>query len=419
MSNSSKKSQYVFYSGEISLKPDTAHEIHDVLCANAAANLGYSSVLAYPDKFNNSFNPLLLLYPYRPRRPNPEFIEFYDIDEKLKVAPLPMPWPIDQVGSKFTNSSTLVSKYYLPIHILPYTKVVHTRDWNFAKAAVKNQIVTIYERHYYQDKKFELEIVHNPYFKIAITQSEPIRESLIESGMPPEKVVWLHNGFNHSFLLRQPEEAQAWRQELLKEQRKYLVVYSGALYPFKGIDVLIDAAKELPQIQFVITGGTESQVQDYQQIAKNKNIENVKFLGWILPRERLVSLFQAADLLAHPHCSGQSANFTNPVKFFQYMASGTPIVATEIPPLMEFKQSPLVAVWSEPDNPYKFAEAIQHALEAYPRKSEGYAASIDFAHQFSWENRITKILSFLEYSMRPPLSGDGEILSEKLQIINT
>ncbi|MHC5830985.1 MAG: glycosyl transferase family 1, partial [Nostoc sp.] len=91
-------------------------------------------------------NLLSLIYPYQPKRPGREFIEFYDVQEKLKIAALPMPWPIDQIGGKFTNSSTVVTKYYLPVHILPNTKVVHTRDWNFVKAAVKNKIPTIYER---------------------------------------------------------------------------------------------------------------------------------------------------------------------------------------------------------------------------------------------------------------------------------
>ncbi len=403
MINFSKKNQYIFYTRELSLQPDTAHEIHDVLCANAAANLGYSSVLMYPDKKKSFANLLSLIYLEKPKKPDREFIEFYDVQEKLKIAALPMPWPIDQIGGKFTNSSTVVTKYFLPVHIRPNSKVVHTRDWNFVKAAVKNKIPTIYERHYFQDQKYEPEIVYSSYFKIAITQSEPIRQSLIEYGMPPEKVVWLHNGFNQSFSIRQPKEAEIWRQELLMNGRKHLVVYSGALYPFKGVDLLIDSAEELPEIQFVITGGTEAQVQAYQQLARDKNIENVEFLGWILPRERLVSLFQAADILVHPHCAGKSADFTNPVKFFQYMAAGTPIVATEIPPLIEFKASPLIASWCTPDDPHKLAQSILHTLETYPRKMEGYAASIDFAQQFSWENRITKILSYIEEAQRPPI----------------
>jgi glycosyltransferase involved in cell wall biosynthesis len=395
---------YICFSRNLSFKPDSAHEIHDVLCANAAANLGYSAVLVYLESETSFPNPFSLLHPFAPRQPDRNFVEFYNVQSGLKVAPLPKPWPSDRVNGKFTSSSTLVSKYYFPVHIRPQTKIVHTRDWNFVKEAVKAKIPVIYERHYYQDKPFEPEVVNNPYFQIAVTQSELIRQSLIEYGMPPEKVVWLHNGYERAFLDRQPEAAEIWRQELLG-QRQHLVVYSGALHRFKGIDVLIDAAKELPDIQFAITGGTEEQVQFYQQQAREKQVENVKFLGWILPRERLVSLFQAADVLAHPHCAGEAANFTNPVKFFQYMAAGTPIVATEIPPLMEFKASPLISAWCEPDNPISFAHSIQQALDKYPRKLAGYEESIAYARQFSWENRTEKILSFVEASMRPEKVG--------------
>lgn len=48
------------------------------------------------------------------------------------------------------------------------------------------------------------------------------------------------------------------------------------------------------------------------------------------------------------------------------------------------------------NNPPKLAQSIQHTLEAAPKKIDNYAASIDFAQQFYWENRITKIFSYLE-----------------------
>ncbi|MBO3461928.1 glycosyltransferase [Aetokthonos hydrillicola Thurmond2011] len=397
------KDKYIYYTDRITLQPDTAHEIHDVLCANAAANLGYSSVLVYPDKGNNALNPVRWFFPFQPRQPDAEFKEFYNAQKKLKVAPLPMPWPIDRIQGKLTNSSTIATKYYLPLHLRRHTKVVHTRDWNFVKASIKHQIPVIYERHYFQELLFEPEIVNSPFFQIAITQSEPVRQSLIKCGMPSEKVVWIYNGFEQSFLVRQPEAAQQWRKELLTEKYKHLIVYSGALYPFKGIDLLIDVAKQLPEILFAVTGGKDSQVQAYQQLAKDNQVENIKFLGWILPRERLVSLLQAADILAHPHLSGTAADITNPVKFFQYMAAGAPIAVTEIPPLMVFKDSPLIAGWCEPDNPYKFAECIEYVLKTYPRKTEGYTESINFARQFSWEERTKKIISYLDVSFRPPI----------------
>ncbi len=355
----------------------------------------------YPDRAFGKFNPIAWAAPFKLQAPDQRFTEFYDTQDHLKLAPLPMPWLSDRSSNKFTNSSTIICKYYLPVHFSPKIKLVHTRNWNFAKAAVKNEIPVIYEAHYYQETPFEKEIVSSPWFQVAITQSALTQENLVQCGMPSEKAVALHNGFERSFLIRQPQEAETWRRELLKDGRNQLVVYSGALYKFKGVDLLIEVAKELPEIQFVVTGGTEPQVDAYRELSRQKGVRNITFLGWILPRQRLVSLFQAADVLAHPHCSGKEADFTNPVKFFQYIASGTPIVATVIAPLLEFKLSHLAMNWCEPDDPIQFSDCLQSALKQYPRKIEGYAKNIEFGKQFSWENRIQKILSYVDERLRP------------------
>lgn len=390
---------YIFFTRNV-LPQAQAHLVQVAHSANAAANLGYPTILIYLRQQQESLNPLELFSPFRPKPPEEKLAKFYNLQEKLKVAALPMPWPIDRIGGKLTNSSTVISKYYFPLYILPHTKIVHTRDWNFVKAAIKNGVPAIYEHHHHEQKQFEPEIVRHPLFQIAVTVADTVLESMIESGMPKEKAIKLHNGFNQIFLLRQPEAALAWRKQLLANGRQHLVVYSGALSKFKGVDLLIDVAKQLPEIQFAIAGGNESQVQSYQHLAREKQTENVTFLGY-LPQNELASLLQAADILAHPHCAGKEASFTSPLKLFDYMASGTPIVATEILPLMEFKTSKAVAAWCEPDNPIQFAQCLQQVLQTHPRKIEGYADNMDFVQQFSCENRISKILSYVEESKRP------------------
>ncbi len=393
-----KPRNYLFYTHKLSFKPDTAHEIHDVLCANAAANLGYPTLFAYPERRHLRRNPIAFLNPVQPRKPSQELIDFYNIDSDLKVAQLPLPWFNDR-GDKWTSSSTTVCKYYFPVHMLGQTQIVHTQSWNFVQAAIEHNIPVIYETHYFQKQDFDPNIVQNPLFQVAITQSELTRTSLIDHGMPPEKAVAMHNGFEQAFLNRVPEEAADWRRELLQDGRQELVVYSGALYGFKGIDVLIDAAAALPQVQFVLTGGTAEQVAHYRAIAAP--LKNVTFLGWVNPRQKLISLMQAADVLAHPHRSGKEADFTNPVKFFQYIASGTPIVATEIGPLKEFQRPELAMVWCPPDDPKALAEALQKSLYQYPRSVEGYDVNIEFSHQFSWEKRIDRILDLVAPEYRP------------------
>lgn len=374
--------------------------------ANGAANLGYSAVLAYPAGFNG-LGRNGWIQPFRPRLPTDDLIKHYSLQERLKVAPLPMPWSISQrLPHKWTHPSTIVCKYYLPIHMRPVTQIVHTRDWNFVKAAVRCGIPAIYEHDHYAEKPFEPEIVHHPLFQLAVTVADPVQQNMIEYGMPPEKVVKLHNGFNRLFLAKHPYQAEAWRQMLLgntPEKQQHLAVYSGALYPFKGVDLLMDVAKHLPQVQFVFAGGDPTQVAAYQTLAQEKQVGNTQFLGH-LPHEKLASLLQAADVLVHPHCMGEAATFTSPMKFFDYMASGTPIVATEIPPLMEFKASGVVAGWCKPDQPIQLAACIRHVLETHPRRAEGYTKSVEFVQRFSWENRIATVLKYVEDTFKPVLA---------------
>jgi len=389
---------YIFFTRNTLPQPQ-AHLVQVANSANAAANLGYPTVLVCLQTGLKTLNPVKWSDPFRPQKLEKKLVKFYNLDDKLKVAPLPMFWPNDSLRGKLSYSH-IVCQYYFPRYILPHTQIVQTRNWNFAKAAIRHGVPAIYEHNHHEDKQFEPEIVNNPLLLVAVTVVDTVRESMIQNGMPPEKVITLHSGFNQSFMLRYPEAAKEWRKKLMPDQRKQLVVYAGGLYRFKGVDLLIDVAKILPKIQFIFAGGDRSQVQFYKQLARQKNIKNVTFLGYIL-HDRLQSLLQAADVLAHPHCSGNAATFTSPLKLFEYMASGTPIVATEIISLMEFKSSGAIAGWCEPDNPAQFAQCLQQVLNNYPRKVEGYTDNLDFVSQFSWENRIDKIMSHVEEKMRP------------------
>jgi hypothetical protein len=71
---------------------------------------------------------------------------------------------------------------------------------------------------------------------------------------------------------------------------------------------------------------------------------------------------------------------------------------------MEFKSANIKSGWCEPDQPHLFAQCLEQVLEKYPRQLEGYTENIEFARQFSWENRISKILAHVPEPMRPSLA---------------
>ena len=393
---------YVFFIDEALPQP-MAHLVQVVQCANAAANLGYPTLLVHIKQGNAARNPLDWFYPFRPQFPSPELVSYYNIDNNnLKVLSLALPWPIGHITPQkaWSTPSSWLCKYYLPIHLKRHTQLVHTRNWNFAQAAIRLGIPTIYEQHHLEKKQYPSDIVQHPLLQTAVTVVDSVRQDMVKNGMPSDKVVTLHNGYNRLFMERQPQKAEAWRSRLLNDTHERLVVYSGALYPFKGIDLLLDIAKDFPHVKFAFAGGPDDQRQHYEQMVGDRNLTNVSFLGFIT-QTQLASLLQAADVLAHPHLTGKAASFTSPLKFFDYMASGTPIIASEISSMTEFKDSDVVAAWCPPDDPQAFAHCLTKVLAEYPRKADGYTESVEYIRQFSWENRMTKILNRVDRTFRP------------------
>lgn len=393
------KKHYIFFINDYLPKPG-AHLVQIAHLANAAANLGYSSVLVYLRKAEQTLNPLDWIYPFRPKKPDEQLAQFFNFQENIKIVSLPVPF--EKSKNKWTNSNTLACKYYFPFHILPHTQIVHTRNWNFVKAAVKHGIPAIYERDHYEKKQYEPEIVNNPLFQLAVTVADTVKEDMMKNGIPSEKIIKLHNGFNQLFFVRQPEKAAEWRKQLLTNERQHLVVYSGELHKFKGIDLLIEVAQQLPTVQFALAGGPESKLIAYQQLVRQHQLTNMTFLGY-LPHNQLASLLQAADVLVYPHTNGEAATFTSPMKLFDYIAAGVPIIANAIPPLQEFKSQNVVTYWCEPDNPQQFIQGIKHILGKYPRLEQNYINSIDIIQQYSWENRISNIMSNIDESFRPQI----------------
>ena len=397
--------QYYAFFIRDSLPQPGAHLVQMVQCANAAANLGYPTLLIYVKTGPEAFNPLDWIHPFRPQPPSPHLKTYYSLgDNSLQVLPLALPWPIDQIQPprRWSNASTWVCKYYLPWHLMRHIRLVHTRDWNFAQVAIQHSIPAIYERDHLETKTYPAAIAQHPLLQTAVTVVDSVGQDMAKNGIPADKIVTLHNGYNRLFAKRQPEQAAAWRSQLLTHPQHRLVVYSGALYPFKGVDLLLAIAKDFPTVHFAFAGGPEEQRRHYEDVVRDRMLTNVSFLGFIA-QEKLASLLQAADVLAHPHLKGHAATFTSPMKFFDYMASGTPIIASDIPTMAEFKSAGIVAAWCQPNDPHSFAHSLRQVLNTDAQTFVNTAGRKAFMHQFSWEHRITQVLNRVAPHFRPQI----------------
>jgi glycosyltransferase involved in cell wall biosynthesis len=205
-------------------------------------------------------------------------------------------------------------------------------------------------------------------------------------GVAPEKLIVERNGVDIERF--GSLERTAARRALSLPQEARLVVYTGHLYSWKGADVLARAARHVPEAQFYFVGGTKADVALYT--GEFGSDPNVRFLGH-RPHEEMPLWQAAADVLALPNTAKEeiSARYTSPMKLFEYLASGRPIVATDLASIREVLPEE-AGLYVAPDDPEAMAAGIRRALseDGVKRGAAGRLA----AQEHSWEKRASRIM---------------------------
>ncbi len=114
------------------------------------------------------------------------------------------------------------------------------------------------------------------------------------------------------------------------------------------------------------------------------------------PHDEIPLWLRAADVLILPNTANEdiSKYYTSPMKLFEYMASGTPIVASALPSIREILNENN-AVLVESDNPEKLAEGIKKVLaDAELAKKISKQAFADVQNR-TWGKRAEEILEFV------------------------
>jgi glycosyltransferase involved in cell wall biosynthesis len=175
------------------------------------------------------------------------------------------------------------------------------------------------------------------------------------------------------------------------------VGFTGHIYPGRGADLLFELAKQMPQVNFLWVGGTPELVDFWRGKLTEAKMTNVTMTGFV--KHESIPLYQAAsDILLMPYSrsisasSGQDiAEVINPMKMFEYMASGRAIISADLPSIREVLNDGN-AVFCEPADIGKWKVDIESLLVDESRRRElGVQARKD-VEQLSWLKRVNKIL---------------------------
>ena len=123
------------------------------------------------------------------------------------------------------------------------------------------------------------------------------------------------------------------------EANKYYILHTGSPYRGRGIEKFIELCKVSKDIFFIHIGGTIEELSWLKLIASKEKISNCLFLPNV-DQELIIKYQKGADLLFYV-ITNQYPTFwcCSPLKIPEYMASGTPILASEIGAITELIDS--------------------------------------------------------------------------------
>lgn len=220
---------------------------------------------------------------------------------------------------------------------------------------------------------------------LVLATSRPLARSLESLCRGP--VVELPNGVAPEFL------------EISRRPEQGLVVYAGGLMAWKGVDLLLRAVAQVPEARLEILGG-EPGSADWQRL---EGLGRELGLGERLtmrPRdgqEAVRELLARAAVAVWPGSGAQrlGAEFTSPLKLFEYLAAGCAVAAPDLPAARGLLQDERDCLLFTPDDPGSLAHTLRRLLTDADLARRLGEAGRRLARSYTWQARARRLLELL------------------------
>ena len=227
-----------------------------------------------------------------------------------------------------------------------------------------------------------------------ITISRQVHNDTIELyKLPEEKLILNPNGFDENiFKIKKVNKIELFKKFGMNIIPEKLISFVGKFTDFKGIDLLIKAARkitdEIPGIAFAFAGDGQL-MPDMKKLKAELKLDNVYFLGHQTQID-VASLYNAADVSVVP-----SRIEPFGLVALEALACGTPVVATKAGGLPDFVNNE-VGQLVEMDNYEALAKAIIEELKNNTKQTKGKFAAIYAKENYSWKKTLQKVIEIYE-----------------------
>ncbi|MGH1376953.1 MAG: glycosyltransferase family 4 protein [Alphaproteobacteria bacterium] len=179
------------------------------------------------------------------------------------------------------------------------------------------------------------------------------------------------------------------------------VGYIGHLYPGRGIDIIGEIAKQLKQVDFHLVGGTTEDISHWK--SELSELNNVYFHGYI-PHKETIKYLKNVDILLAPYQKkvagykgkGNTVQWMSPLKIFEYMSTGTPMICSDLSVLHEILVHESNSFLCAPDKPNEWVDTIEYISDNYDEaKIVAQRAQREFLEHYTWKKRSEFIIKNL------------------------
>lgn len=179
------------------------------------------------------------------------------------------------------------------------------------------------------------------------------------------------------------------------------IYYIGQLYSWKGVETAIKAIRFVPKGDLFIVGGNEHQIEGLKSLANALYVnDRICFLPH-QPYSMMERYWYDADIFILPGTTNSiSKYFTSPLKLFEYMAGGRPIVASNLPTICEILRHMDNAFLVTPDDPEDMAKGINFLVEHRDIAERLALNALKEVESYSWDRRADIIINFLNSTIK-------------------
>lgn len=224
-----------------------------------------------------------------------------------------------------------------------------------------------------------------------VAVSSSLREYAISLGAAPDRVHVVPNGVNPE--LFHPDASDLNTGPDLGVGP--VLGFVGGLSPWHGVEVLPALLERLigryPDIRLVIAGDGPLR-GDLEREARERGLERSIVFTGALPHEEIPAWIRRFDIALAPYPRPKHDFYFSPLKIFEYMACGVPVVAAGLGQIPDIVRDGETGLLYPPDKPGVLLAACERLLdEPRLRESLGRAAAKDIRANYTWNRNAERV----------------------------